>query len=486
MEQARDEHIRLLEAASQHPDVHVVADERADFHHRDLLAECDCHVSLHRAEAFGMTMAEAMWLGKPVVATGYSGNLDYMSAETALLVDHEIVAVPSDAGRDHAVARWAAPDRAHAAVLMRQVRDDPDAARALGERAANSIRVTHSPQAAGELLSRRLQSIWATGRPRTPADAMRRHAPALGRLPMKISQGPAQVIPGPGRRGRDQLRKAVLRAMRPFTAYQQSVNAEIATALAELSSDLHRERDRAAIGLADLLHAARVSQFAQIAHLEGQTSGIEQLKRILTEQTDRTVYMALSELGTRHGLIDDEPAGEVADTRLTPFELRVFSQNGEDGVIAEILRRIGAPSRYFVEFGVESGREGNCVYLADIAGWRGLFMEAGEEMFRQLERKYATAGRRAHRPGARNGGQHRAALRARRCAAGARHRLHRRRWSGLLDLGGDRELPSAPSRRRVQQRTRSPAATGPAQRSHRRLGQHRLLRRIAGALRVAR
>ena len=98
-----------------------------------------------------MTMAEAMWFGKPVVATGYSGNLDYMSAETALLVDHEIVAVPSDAGPDHAVARWAAPDRAHAAVLMRQVRDDPDAARALGERAANSIRASHSPQAAGEL-----------------------------------------------------------------------------------------------------------------------------------------------------------------------------------------------------------------------------------------------------------------------------------------------------------------------------------------------
>ena len=43
----------------------------------------DCYVSLHRAEGFGYTLAEAMWIGKPVIATGYSGNVDYMSPTTA-------------------------------------------------------------------------------------------------------------------------------------------------------------------------------------------------------------------------------------------------------------------------------------------------------------------------------------------------------------------------------------------------------------------
>ena len=62
-------------------------------------------------------------------------------------------------------------------------------------------------------------------------------------------------------------------------------------------------------------------------------------------------------------------------------------------MLAEILRRIGADSRFFVEFGVESGREGNCVYLADVAGWDGLFMEAGDRMYRALERKYAAQDR---------------------------------------------------------------------------------------------
>ncbi len=61
---------------------------------------------------------------------------------------------------------------------------------------------------------------------------------------------------------------------------------------------------------------------------------------------------------------------------LSRFELRVLSQNGEDGVLAEIFRRVGAPARYFVEFGIESGRQGNCVYLADLAEWTGLFIEA--------------------------------------------------------------------------------------------------------------
>jgi hypothetical protein len=73
---------------------------------------------------------------------------------------------------------------------------------------------------------------------------------------------------------------------------------------------------------------------------------------------------------------------------LGAHEQRVFSQNGEDGVIAEIFRRIGTTSRTFVEFGVEDGREGNAVLLADVAGWSGLFMEADPAYYHLLARKY--------------------------------------------------------------------------------------------------
>ena len=105
--------------------------------------------------------------------------------------------------------------------------------------------------------------------------------------------------------------------------------------------------------------------------------------------TDRAFYLALSELSRRYAEVDESPAERHSTMSLGASELRVFSQNGEDGVLAEIFRRIGAPARFFVEFGVESGREGNCVYLADVAGWDGLFIEANPPKFRQLEQKYA-------------------------------------------------------------------------------------------------
>jgi hypothetical protein len=99
------------------------------------------------------------------------------------------------------------------------------------------------------------------------------------------------------------------------------------------------------------------------------------------KHSDRTrgVYPALSELARRYG---DPPD-------LTAYELRVFSQNGEDGVIAEILRRIGTGGGGFVEFGVEDGTEGNTVFLAQVLGWSGAYLEADDASFAALERRYS-------------------------------------------------------------------------------------------------
>jgi hypothetical protein len=105
-------------------------------------------------------------------------------------------------------------------------------------------------------------------------------------------------------------------------------------------------------------------------------------------ETERTLYMALAHLGERYRAVSESPGEKAARGPLTAFELRVFSQNGEDGVLAEILTRVGAGERFFVEFGVESGREGNCVYLADVAGWRGLFMDSDAAAFSALRLKY--------------------------------------------------------------------------------------------------
>ena len=73
---------------------------------------------------------------------------------------------------------------------------------------------------------------------------------------------------------------------------------------------------------------------------------------------------------------------------LVEAEARLCSQNGEDGVLAELLARTGPPSRWFVEIGAGPGLEGNCVLLADALRWHGLFVEADPAHHRTLEAKY--------------------------------------------------------------------------------------------------
>jgi hypothetical protein len=102
-------------------------------------------------------------------------------------------------------------------------------------------------------------------------------------------------------------------------------------------------------------------------------------------ETPREQLLALSELARR--VAGDAPP-PPADHGLAPYELRVFSQNGEDGVLAEILRRSGIDTRSFVEFGAGDGVQNNCAYLADVLGWSGLFMEAGEAEFARLSDRY--------------------------------------------------------------------------------------------------
>lgn len=93
----------------------------------------------------------------------------------------------------------------------------------------------------------------------------------------------------------------------------------------------------------------------------------------------RGVYEAVSELARRY---------EISPLDLTPFELKAFSQNGEDGVIQEVLRRIGRGSGAFAEFGIGTGAEGNCVFLAQVLGWPGVFLEGDVRSYAGLARRY--------------------------------------------------------------------------------------------------
>ena len=142
----------LRSAAAERPDVHLLEETVSAGKKNAMIAGCDCFVSLHRSEGLGLTMAEAMYFERPVIATGYSGNLDFMSAENSFLVRHEMVPVGPGAAPYPAEGEWAEPDLAHAAALMRQVVEEPQLAAARGRRAAADIRRTHSVAAAARTL----------------------------------------------------------------------------------------------------------------------------------------------------------------------------------------------------------------------------------------------------------------------------------------------------------------------------------------------
>jgi glycosyltransferase involved in cell wall biosynthesis len=111
-----------------------------------LVAAADCMVSLHRSEGLGLHLAEAMWLGTPVVATRYSGNLDFMSDDDSLLIDYDLVNVEHGEGVYPPSAQWAAPDLDHAAAAMRRIADDAALRARLG--AAGRRRMEQQPSLA--------------------------------------------------------------------------------------------------------------------------------------------------------------------------------------------------------------------------------------------------------------------------------------------------------------------------------------------------
>ncbi len=133
---------QLRAAAGGRDDIVVVDRFVTDQQRVNLINRCDAYVSLHRSEGFGLTLGEAMALGKPVIGTGFGGNVDFMTPANSWLVDYEETLVGPEGENYPAHGTWAEPDIDHAAELMRRVWEereeaaDARRARADGRRAA--------------------------------------------------------------------------------------------------------------------------------------------------------------------------------------------------------------------------------------------------------------------------------------------------------------------------------------------------------------
>ncbi|MBI3473318.1 MAG: glycosyltransferase family 4 protein [Candidatus Solibacter usitatus] len=127
-----------------------------------MIAACDCLVSLHRSEGFGLTLAEAMYLGKPVIATGYSGNLDFTLPSTSFLVDYRLCEVGKDCEPYDAGSVWAEPSLDHAAAQMRAVAGNPELRGRVAEAGQRFVRDRFSPLFVGRRMVERLNHLLRT------------------------------------------------------------------------------------------------------------------------------------------------------------------------------------------------------------------------------------------------------------------------------------------------------------------------------------
>ena len=123
-----------------------------------LNAACDVYVSLHRSEGLGLNLLEAMTLGRPVIATGWSGNMDFMTPGDSCLVGYELVPVRAThfAYRPEAIGPgqvWAEPSIPEAAQWMRRLADDESLRHRIGASARAAMDGRRSQVLEGRVLA---------------------------------------------------------------------------------------------------------------------------------------------------------------------------------------------------------------------------------------------------------------------------------------------------------------------------------------------
>jgi glycosyltransferase involved in cell wall biosynthesis len=211
---------------------------------RDLLAACDGYASLHRSEGLGVPLATAMSLGRPVVATDWSGNTDFMNMGNSFPVRYELVKLGADVGPYRAGGQWADPSVEHAAQLLRQVFEGGEEVAARTAAGKRTIATDYSVEAVARSLRKRLASIGppaASPTPAFPADGLAPafrpdFIPVLPTLDLETSQH--------GWWGRFGKRVAAL-LLRYHSFHQQRVNAILAGSIGDVAARLAGIAERA-------------------------------------------------------------------------------------------------------------------------------------------------------------------------------------------------------------------------------------------------
>ncbi|WP_018887657.1 glycosyltransferase [Paenibacillus massiliensis] len=155
----------LYHLIGQYKNIHLITETLSRNDTNALISVTDSYISLHRSEGFGLGLAEAMYLGKPVIGTGWSSNTDFMNQNNACLVNYSLVKLDQDFGPYKAYQYWADPEVEHASQYMYRLYTDSDFYTRTANNGELYIKKYYSPQAIGDLVKKRLEYIskWKFG-----------------------------------------------------------------------------------------------------------------------------------------------------------------------------------------------------------------------------------------------------------------------------------------------------------------------------------
>ena len=158
---ARPEDMEILKnALKDYPHVFYITETLEKDQVNSLISVCNVFVSLHRAEGFGLVMAEAMLNGRPVIATNWSSNTEFMNENVACMVDYSFTTLQSDCPPYKKGARWADPNIDQAADYMKKLYTDENYYHQLSENGQNYISGKLGKEQAVSKIEQRVKEIY--------------------------------------------------------------------------------------------------------------------------------------------------------------------------------------------------------------------------------------------------------------------------------------------------------------------------------------
>lgn len=154
-----DEMLKLRKLIEGYSNFYIIEDVFDKITFNSLLSLVDVFVSLHRSEGFGLIPAEAMYLGKPVIMTRWSGNIDFMTEANSCGVNYKLVPIQKSSGPYKSGQVWADPDEEQAADFMKRLFMNNEYYKGISIQAKSTIYKNFSPEKIGFLMKERLQTI---------------------------------------------------------------------------------------------------------------------------------------------------------------------------------------------------------------------------------------------------------------------------------------------------------------------------------------